>query len=283
MTYIIYRLFSKIEDDKRFYIGSTKNIKNRMKAHKNYPNGKRKVWFKEVGFKNIQYEILEEFKNITTEEVIVKEDEYINKYLHNDVNCMNNLRSNNKKICKHTGKNTTKYKQFWRCDLENNKLQHYQTTKEAAEWIKKNNNIETSVKYISDGICQSLRGKRLIMYGFKWVSDTDDLPGEFWKEIYHKYVGNVKGIFVSSEGRIKRDNKITYGSIDGQEYLNYAVHNISYRVNRLVALTFLPNFKGLPLVDHKDGNKSNNRLYNLRWFSFQDNCIHSYKLRNGLY
>jgi hypothetical protein len=42
-------------------------------------------------------------------------------------------------------------------------------------------------------------------------------------------------------------------------------------VHRLVAKTFIPNPKGLPVVHHKDEDKSNNRVENLEWTTAQGN------------
>jgi hypothetical protein len=45
------------------------------------------------------------------------------------------------------------------------------------------------------------------------------------------------------------------------------------RVHRLLAEAFLPNYYGLPTVDHKDINKLNNSLYNLKWESYRGQTI----------
>ena len=42
-------------------------------------------------------------------------------------------------------------------------------------------------------------------------------------------------------------------------------------VHRLMGVLFLPNIKNLPEIDHKDRNKLNNSLFNLKWSSYSDN------------
>ena len=59
---------------------------------------------------------------------------------------------------------------------------------------------------------------------------------------------------------------ITY---DGKQYVK--------SIHRLVAGTFLPNINCLPEVNHKDGNKERNYVWNLEWCTPQENIQHAFK------
>ncbi len=55
------------------------------------------------------------------------------------------------------------------------------------------------------------------------------------------------------------------------------------RINRLVAIAFIPNPYELPQVNHKDGNKKNNSITNLEWSTDELNKKHAKLLREGQY
>ena len=46
-------------------------------------------------------------------------------------------------------------------------------------------------------------------------------------------------------------------------------------IHRLIAEAYIPNPIGLPVVNHKDENKSNNRINNLEWATYQYNSEYS--------
>lgn len=53
-------------------------------------------------------------------------------------------------------------------------------------------------------------------------------------------------------------------------------HRRYCRSNRLVALAFLPNPNNYPVVNHLNGDKKDNRPFNLEWTSWRANVIHAH-------
>lgn len=55
----------------------------------------------------------------------------------------------------------------------------------------------------------------------------------------------------------------------------------THRVHRLVAESFLENLDDKSFVNHKDGNKRNNKLENLEWVTALENTTHA--ISSGLF
>lgn len=98
------------------------------------------------------------------------------------------------------------------------------------------------------------------------------------------------------EGRYQISNMGRIWSIVSQRYLKGNIDTDGYidvkltakngkvkkeRVHRLVALAFLPNPTGLPMVNHKDENKQNNCVDNLEWCDNKYNA--NYSLAKAVY
>lgn len=110
---------------------------------------------------------------------------------------------------------------------------------------------------------------------------------ELWKPLLE-----YKGIEISSIGRIRRTpNKRRKGRIltdfpkDKDGYCRCSVQRIdntwtSQPVHRLVAKAFLDNEENKPSVNHKDSNRTNNKVENLEWVSHRENVLHSFKYGN---
>ena len=50
-----------------------------------------------------------------------------------------------------------------------------------------------------------------------------------------------------------------------------------FKIHRAVAETFVPLVEGKDIINHKDGNKTNNFVDNLEWVTNQENIIHAVK------
>lgn len=119
-----------------------------------------------------------------------------------------------------------------------------------------------------------------------------DITREVWEndsciEIWRSIPGYESYYEASNLGNIRRIN--SKGSMQLKPWIGLGYKVVGLYVNnkrkdefvhRLVVKTFLPNPKNNPQVNHKDGNKLNNCLYNLEWVTQSENAKHAYL--NGL-
>lgn len=87
---------------------------------------------------------------------------------------------------------------------------------------------------------------------------------------------------VSDLGRVRRirDNKVMALKKTHTGYLHIGLRKGGKRkwcpVHRLVAIMFLDNLEKKPQVNHKNGCKDDNRVYNLEWCTQSENIKHAY-------
>ncbi len=80
--------------------------------------------------------------------------------------------------------------------------------------------------------------------------------------------------FIQLEERLLRPNTLSKGYLQVTLYNNRS--RKCFQVHRLVASAFIENPDNLPQVNHKNGNKQDNRCSNLEWTDNRGNQIHAW-------
>jgi hypothetical protein len=64
---------------------------------------------------------------------------------------------------------------------------------------------------------------------------------------------------------------------DGYLNVTFCIDGVitNYKAHRLIAEAFIPNPLNLPVINHKDGDKTNNNVENLEWCTSSENRIHA--------
>lgn len=91
---------------------------------------------------------------------------------------------------------------------------------------------------------------------------------------FTSYKINKGGVILGKKGFPLKYNP----NVDGYPVVNInndMGKNRCMRIHRLMALQYIPNPNNLPIVNHKDGNKTNFKLDNLEWVTIQENVTHA--------
>lgn len=109
-----------------------------------------------------------------------------------------------------------------------------------------------------------------------WII-KNSMPKEQWRQIDNtsgRYYVSTKGRVLSmcyNNPKLLKPYKKDTGYVEVKIRLDNRENFCHYNIHRLVAKTFKKNPDNLPVVHHKDHNRSNNNLDNLEWVSYSEN------------
>ena len=134
--------------------------------------------------------------------------------------------------------------------------------------------------YNRDGIWRAINGVRKTYKGLIWeyenknISEDNFVEGEIWKKI-----NGFQNYKISNMGRIYNIVTDSFRKLtpDNSGYIRIKLQEQRFYVHILVAQHFIENDNTTKnRVNHKNGNKSDNRVENLEWVTQSENVKHAH-------
>ena len=134
------------------------------------------------------------------------------------------------------------------------------------------------------GLCSSFPG--LIHLKKTTMAEIwKDIEG--YEEIYQvSDLGRIKSLSITIKNGMGNQfiskTIILNGKINQYGYIDIGLYKLGvvkfYKAHRIVALAFIPNPENKPTVNHKWGDKLDNRSVALEWATYAENTQHSFKV-----
>lgn len=94
-------------------------------------------------------------------------------------------------------------------------------------------------------------------------------------------LAQYKGYFISEDGVVvshKRSEPRVLRQYDVNGYRRIRIYGKNIGVHRLVAMAYIPNPENKPFINHRDGDKQNNNVWNLEWCTPKENNRHMWEV-----